>query len=483
MDRFVTVFRYFQSNSESMMNGICGILALASIRIYSTFSFTCPCLPVYNTVYGMGVMLVPPIILFLCGVLVNKHSVLMLEEWRRPEGGRTKDPAVLRYMFLAVVQRAALAPLVWLVVTLLDGKCVVCAFSTFADPARFANLSGHPTATLLTALARVPCKDLTPDRLPHNLTFPSKAVYRYLRSISQALGWSILLLLILAAFLARCLKPCSKHVTFLQTRYWSNYIDIEQRIFDETCCEHARGFARQCVIQFFSSMQSEFTVYQSGVSGEAAGRLHGITDKQQLNKLLKRWYDTKPSLKIRPVSPKRASGCPSFAWHDPHTQSQHGLPSASAKQTALGWSILLLLILAAFLARCLKPCSKHVTFLQTRYWSNYIDIEQRIFDETCCEHARGFARQCVIQFFSSMQSEFTVYQSGVSGEAAGRLHGITDKQQLNKLLKRWYDTKPSLKIRPVSPKRASGYPSFAWHDPHTQSQHGLPSASAKQTVV
>ncbi|XP_067858890.1 calcium homeostasis modulator protein 3-like [Heptranchias perlo] len=338
MDRFVTIFRYFQSNSESMMNGICGILALASIRTYSSFHFTCPCLPVYNMVYGIGVMLLPPTILFLCGVIVNKHSLLMLEEWKRPEGGRTKDPLLLRYMFLSVVQRAAIAPLVWVIVTLLDGKCVVCAFSTSLDPGRFVDVNASPGVDLLTVLSKVPCKDLPADLLHHNLTFPKKAVIRYLRSVSQALGWTILLLLILAAFLARSLKPCSKHVTFLQTRYWSNYIDIEQKIFDETCCDHARGFAQQCVIQFFDSMQSEFKTYHPGlgrVAGEEADQLHGITDKEQLNNLLKKWFDTKPPLNISAVSLQRVSGYTSITWDSPSTHRPTVLPSASAKQTAV----------------------------------------------------------------------------------------------------------------------------------------------------
>ncbi|XP_067909396.1 calcium homeostasis modulator protein 3-like [Heterodontus francisci] len=308
MDRFITIFRHFQSNSESMMNGICGILALASIRIYSSFHFTCPCLPIYNTVYGIGVMLLPPGILFFCGIIVNKHSVLMLEEWLRPEGRRTKDASLLRYMFFAVVQRAVIAPVVWLVVALLDGKCVVCAFSTSVDPAHFSNTSGVPGEDLLSLLSKVPCMDLTPVHLYHNLPFPTKAVYRYLRSVSQALGWTLLLVLILAAFLARCLKPCSKHVTFLQSRYWSNYIDIEQKIFEETCCEHARGFARHCVFQFFDSMQSEFKTYRPGVAGlmgEEGEQLHGITDKEQLNNLLMKWYNAKPSLNISPVGQQR----------------------------------------------------------------------------------------------------------------------------------------------------------------------------------
>lgn len=91
------IFQYFQSNSESVMNGICGLLALASVKIYTCLDFSCPCLPRYNMAYGLGVMFVPPIALFLCGLILNRQSLVMMEEWRRPQGHRRKDLAVIRW--------------------------------------------------------------------------------------------------------------------------------------------------------------------------------------------------------------------------------------------------------------------------------------------------------------------------------------------------------------------------------------------------
>lgn len=96
MDRFRMIFQYFQSNSESVMNGICGLLALASVKMYTSFDFNCPCLPKYNIVYGLGIMFLPPMALFLCGLILNRQSLVMLEEWKRPTGGRKKDLAIIR---------------------------------------------------------------------------------------------------------------------------------------------------------------------------------------------------------------------------------------------------------------------------------------------------------------------------------------------------------------------------------------------------
>ena len=96
MDKFRTLFQHFQSSSESVMNGICLLLAMVTVKLYSSFDFNCPCLARYNALYGLGLLFTPPIALFLCGLLANRQSVVMVEEWRRPAGHRRKDPGIVR---------------------------------------------------------------------------------------------------------------------------------------------------------------------------------------------------------------------------------------------------------------------------------------------------------------------------------------------------------------------------------------------------
>ncbi|XP_018595512.2 LOW QUALITY PROTEIN: calcium homeostasis modulator protein 3 [Scleropages formosus] len=305
MDRLKLVLQYFQSNSESISNGICVLLALISVKLYTSFDFNCPCIPQYNKVYALGVMFVPPVILFFLGVMINRHTGVMMEEWLRPVGKRSKNPAVVKYLFSAMLQRALLAPMVWVLVTLLDGKCFVCAFSMSVDPRHFTGLPNNTGLDLVRIMAKVPCKE---DAVFQNSTF-RKAVSRYVRCYSQAIGWSILLLLILLGALARVLKPCFDHATFLQTRYWSNYLDIEQKLFDETCVLHARDFARKCVEQFFEGMQEDVHLRlplapartrapRTEADEETEDRLHGITRQEQVNRLLHTWYECRPELDV-----------------------------------------------------------------------------------------------------------------------------------------------------------------------------------------
>ncbi|KAM4851639.1 calcium homeostasis modulator protein 3 [Thomomys bottae] len=314
MDRFCMFFQHFQSNSESVMNGICLLLAAVTVKLYSSFDFNCPCLARYNTLYGLGLLLTPPLALFLCGLLLNRQSVVMVEEWRRPVGRRRKDLGILRYMCSSVLQRAMAAPLVWILLALLDGKCFVCAFSNSVDPGKFLDFANMTSNQVQLFLAKVPCKE---DELVRDSP-ARKAVSRYLRCLSQAIGWSITLLLIVVAFLARCLRPCFDQTVFLQRRYWSNYVDLEQKLFDETCCEHARDFAHRCVLHFFASMQSELQARglrrdPEGQSlkppkssepledldgGGGKAHLRAICSREQMDHLLHAWYSSKPPLDL-----------------------------------------------------------------------------------------------------------------------------------------------------------------------------------------
>lgn len=96
MDKFRALLQHFQSSSESVMNGICLLLATVTVKLCSSFDFNCPCLARCNALYGLGQLLTPPAALFLCSLLANRQSVVMVEERRRPAGHRRKDPGIGR---------------------------------------------------------------------------------------------------------------------------------------------------------------------------------------------------------------------------------------------------------------------------------------------------------------------------------------------------------------------------------------------------
>lgn len=88
-----------------------------------------------------------------------------------------------RYMCSSALQRALAAPLVWLLLALLDGKCFVCAFSSFVDPEKFLYFANMTPSQVQLFLAKVPCKE---DELVRDSP-ARKAVSRYLRCLSQVI--------------------------------------------------------------------------------------------------------------------------------------------------------------------------------------------------------------------------------------------------------------------------------------------------------
>ncbi|EHB18556.1 Calcium homeostasis modulator protein 1 [Heterocephalus glaber] len=324
MDKFRMIFQFLQSNQESFMNGVCGIMALASAQMYSAFDFNCPCLPGYNAAYSAGILLAPPLVLFLLGLVMNNNVSMLAEEWKRPLGRRAKDPAVLRYMFCSMAQRALIAPVVWVAVTLLDGKCFLCAFCTAVPVAALGNGSlapGLPAPELARLLARVPC----PEIYDGDWLLAREVAVRYLRCISQALGWSFVLLTTLLAFVVRSVRPCFTQAAFLKSKYWSHYIDIERKLFDETCTEHAKAFAKVCIQQFFEAVSHDLELgHAHGAlatataasgphsptdgAGEEKDKLRGITDQGTMNRLLTSWHECRPPLHLGQEEPLLGNG-------------------------------------------------------------------------------------------------------------------------------------------------------------------------------
>ncbi|XP_048104978.1 LOW QUALITY PROTEIN: calcium homeostasis modulator protein 1 [Alosa alosa] len=322
MDKFRMMFQFLQSNQESFMNGICGIMALAAAQLYSGFEFSCLCLPDYNYAYGIGVLVVPPVWFFMLGFVLNNNVSMLAEEWRRPLGKRVKDPTVLRYMFCSISQRSLIAPIVWISVTLMDGKSFLCAYSLNLDARRFTgpdfsfekvNMSGEDVTRML---AKIPCKDIYDG----GHIVAREAATRYLRCVSQAFGWVFLLLITLTAFLVRAIRPCFTQAAFLKTKYWSHYIDIERKMFDETCTEHAKSFAKVCIQQYFESISGEMrSLHGHRPHRDNGDRRHGDSDEDKklsdedkllgiraqddMNRVLWNWHACKPPLSLRRDGP------------------------------------------------------------------------------------------------------------------------------------------------------------------------------------
>lgn len=143
------------------------------------------------------------------------------------------------------------------------------------------------------------------------------------------------------AFLIRAVRPCFTQAIFLKTKYWSHYIDTERRLFDETCKEHAKSFAKVCIQQYFESISGEMMFHKLPVKekdGKEKGKdeenplteeekLLGIREKEDMNKVLWNWHTAKPALslhKYKDANTKEDSNTPVHVngYHRPKSMNE-----------------------------------------------------------------------------------------------------------------------------------------------------------------
>lgn len=120
-----------------------------------------------------------------------------------------------------------------------------------------------------------------------------------------------LLMMTFTAFLIRAIRPCFTQAAFLKTKYWSHYIDIERKMFDETCKEHAKSFAKVCIHQYFENISGEMQTFHHHHSRDNTDpeeeekqrsdeeKLLGIKAQDDMNKVLWNWHTCKPALALR----------------------------------------------------------------------------------------------------------------------------------------------------------------------------------------
>ncbi|XP_063818062.1 calcium homeostasis modulator protein 3 isoform X1 [Pseudophryne corroboree] len=461
------VIKYLKSGTDAKMNIICGLIILTSMVTYKAYEFKCPCLPGYNKLYGLMILIAPPLIFFFVGIIVSQYCGILTIECSRPDGNREKNKKVLRQLFIAMISRALAAPLLWILVCLLDGKLFVCAFSETVDPEQFGGFADYSKYDTAYLLAQVPCKNF--EILHRSST--RKAISRFLKFLSQGIGCILVVTFIVLAAVARIVTPFFNRVASLQLLYWSRQsvimIDEWQRptgrrkkdlAIVRYMCTSVLTRAMVAPVVWILTTLLDGKCFVCAFSGSVdPDKFPGFANNTSPDmQFLLYKVPCKEDVMIRNNTSRKAVSRYLKCWSQ-----------------ALGWSILLCLIVLVFLARSLKPCFDQTAFLQTRYWSNYIDIEQKIFDETCCEHARDFAHKCILHFFQSMHNEMKVacFTKKTEEDEEDHLHGITDQEHVNKLLKSWYQSKPPLSVNhPTQRQHVKGKSNGCCFENHSDKQ-------------
>lgn len=145
----------------------------------------------------------------------------------------------------------------------------------------------------------------------------------------------------------RAIRPCFTQAAFLKTKYWSHYIDTERKLFDETCKEHAKSFARVCIQQYFESISGEIVPQLHLPQKKGKGdkeedgekqksdeeKLLGVRKEEDMNKVLWNWHSCKPPLNIS----KRAQEANGHVHSDSSSFSDEYITQTSEKKTAVAY--------------------------------------------------------------------------------------------------------------------------------------------------
>lgn len=129
MEKFKTVLNLLNKHRDALGNGLVTLLTVGGEQIFSAVVFHCPCNATWNLRYGLVFLLVPALGLFLLGYALSARTWRLLtccsfqsvrvSSWSRTNVGLCTQLSL----------SAALAPLTWVAVALLEGSFYQCAVS------------------------------------------------------------------------------------------------------------------------------------------------------------------------------------------------------------------------------------------------------------------------------------------------------------------------------------------------------------------
>ncbi len=157
--KFVSLF--FKSKDVMIFNGLIALGTVAGQTAYNIFAFNCPCSSGRNYIYGLTAIGVPALAFFLVGIMMNQSTWDLVSECRLRKCPKLSGAAAFALLG-TIIGRAVVAPLTWVVISLLEGQAYTCAFSEFVNPER---LEGFPSVQGTEVMAKFPCEDSVPLEL------------------------------------------------------------------------------------------------------------------------------------------------------------------------------------------------------------------------------------------------------------------------------------------------------------------------------
>ncbi|XP_075780133.1 calcium homeostasis modulator protein 6-like [Pelodiscus sinensis] len=292
MEKFRTVLDFCLSHQKVIGYSAVSLLTAASERLFSVVVFQCPCNS-WNMYYGSVFLLVPALILFLLGCLLNVGT------WRVFTGccapGRcchfNRKRSCCRYskVLCQVMVSASVAPLTWIAVALLGASFYECAASGSSLIQK--HLCKDNDTECFGQVARMPCGGtLSHERAQEFMSF---------RAQSQVLGWILIACIMALVLVVTCFSHCYSPVSFLQLKFWKIYMAKEQELFESKAKEHATKLAERNLKCFFEFTEPEQFETPSNKDWQQISSLYAFNTKGQYYSLIHKYVCSKRDASIK----------------------------------------------------------------------------------------------------------------------------------------------------------------------------------------
>ncbi|NXT39691.1 CAHM6 protein, partial [Pelecanoides urinatrix] len=261
---------------------IVSLLTAVSEHIFSSVVFKCPCNS-GNMVYGFAFLIVPAIILFLLGYMVNARMRRLLTG-SCPEKSCSCSCSPCRILashpciLLEETVRASVAPLTWIAAALLTGSFYVCA------------ASGN------SLIKNFPCKDKGQEcheqlvKIPCDKNIPGE--FLSLQAESQLFGWLLIACIVIIALISKCVIHCCSPVSYLQLKFWKIYSKKEEEVFEIKAKEHATRLAEINTKCFFEFTRPEEFKTPSNEDWRMISFLYTPSSQEQYYSTLHKYVNT-----------------------------------------------------------------------------------------------------------------------------------------------------------------------------------------------
>ncbi|KAL6467438.1 hypothetical protein MHYP_G00231150 [Metynnis hypsauchen] len=287
MDSFNTVFRFLTNQKTTIGYGIMAIATIGGERLFSLFSFQCPCNTKQNFTYGLTYLLGPALVLLTVGLFLSTPL------WRLYTGCCLNPMKLCPRancigcisIFMKAVVGALVAPIMWLSVALLNGTFYECAVSGLQDQVIVDLFCKNRTISCRTELAKVPCKT-------SSLPAPeANDLLLMLKAQSQILGWVLIISSALAGLIGTCYTNCRSQVSYLQLTFWKIYMQKEREKFDSFAEDYATKLAERNLKSFFDNTEPEAFPFPNHTAWEQVSAVYTYKHSDQCYSTLQKYVE------------------------------------------------------------------------------------------------------------------------------------------------------------------------------------------------